>query len=193
MRERLSDQKSAHNIKSYDVSQWRFAKEAKHNGEDLFYIVLNPLIWISIYKYLTLEEFLDNYQRDVTLYVQRIEVVNDSIAPCFNCGGKGKKDWVERAVRSANHPWPQQPFPEFSIIQAVKHYRVGNERRPGNVDVYSNNEKPQYVTTVPKLNEDEEMCNECFGCGFALRQERRGNIYYWNDLNIFYLKLENPD
>lgn len=194
--ERLSDKKSSHNIKSYDVSNWRFAAEKTHNGEDLFYIVLTPLLWISVYKYLTLEEFLDHYQRDVTLYVQRIEVINDSVTPCFNCSGKGKKDWVELATAPPPHSFDMthlsEPYYNFSIKQVVKHYRVGPERSSVTFDVRPTT-IPQFVTTIPKLGEAEEICTNCFGCGFKLKHDRRGNIYYWNDLNIWYKKIEHLD
>ena len=180
-----------------DSSKLRFVKEV-HKGEpnSALHVIISPLMWFSIpTSLISLDEFLNNYYvKDLKVLAKKIVLVNSHCLPCQRCYGKGYIDWIEKIIskrplhESSNKGTPFSK--NFEINQVVNHYRMVD--KIPNVHEEIKYSKPIYITTTPKFNKGCELCPTCFGCGISLNKPG-GNVYYWNDLDLWYKKRENPD
>lgn len=167
-----------------DSKKWRFLREITSlSGLDILYIVDFPHRWFVV-RGMTIDDFLTEYEYLGIKEVEQVTFVKDSL-PCPKCLGWGRFDWLQvaRGSDTMRHPRHNEGG-DFQVEKSVYHYK-----QQGRIPSHDG-KSYKYLTSKPKLDETDKLCEECFGSGLSLRQEE-GNAWFWNTLGHWYKKTED--
>jgi hypothetical protein len=167
-----------------DVSQWRFVR-AIEDGK--LSVVVFPLKWWT-FSDISLDNFMLGYNSDSKYEVEYVDLVRENIIACPDCVGWGKIDWIDMARGGQPNRFLHLADRDtFEIDKIVHHWKMENTCFKGFTDISI---PAEYITTKPKLDTTDRLCETCFGSGMHLRVDH-GTCICMNSLGYWYRKARN--